>query len=96
MLKRCVDAIVALGVSDSNFACLSAWIFEGGFLRAVLVCSLCETHTMIDLGRRIMHIGEPARQARAVETYLLYLRRPQAETTGAGRKGGNGKGNGQE
>ena len=32
MLKRCVDAIVALGVSDSNFACLSAWIFEGGAL----------------------------------------------------------------
>ena len=34
MLKRCVDAIVALGVSDSNFACLSAWIFDGGTLEA--------------------------------------------------------------
>ena len=34
MLKRFVDAIVALGVSDSNFACLSAWIFDGGTLEA--------------------------------------------------------------
>ena len=32
MLERFADAIVALGISDSNFACLSAWIFEGDAL----------------------------------------------------------------
>ena len=61
--------------------------------RADLVCFRCETHTAIDLERRIMYVGEPARHARAMRTYI---RRRQAETTGAGRKGGDGKGNGQE
>ena len=55
--------------------------------RAELVCFLCETITGIDLARRIMYVEEPGRQARAMETYI----RRQA-----GRKGGNGKGNGQE
>ena len=32
MLERFADAIVALGIIDSNFACLSAWIFEGDAL----------------------------------------------------------------
>ena len=56
--------------------------------RAELVCFRCETHTSIDLERRIVYIGGPARQARAMETYM---RRRQAETSGAGRKGGNGQ-----
>ena len=32
MIERFADAIVALGISDSNFACLSAWLFEGDAL----------------------------------------------------------------
>ena len=59
---------------------------------AQLVCFRCMTYTAIELVRRIMHMGGPARRARAMETYV---RRSQAETTGAERKGGNGKGNGQ-
>ena len=33
MLERFADAIVALGIRDSNFACLQAWIFEGDALK---------------------------------------------------------------